>query len=42
MAKIKLLPHDEICPQGATFETKEDESICEAALRNDIKIEHAC
>ena len=42
MAKIKLLPHDEICPQGATFETKEDESICEAALRNEIKIEHAC
>ena len=42
MAKIKLLPHHEICPQGAKFETKEDESICEAALRNNIKIEHAC
>ena len=42
MAKIKLLPHHEICPQGATFETQEDESICEAALRNNIKIEHAC
>ena len=38
MAKIKLLPHHEICPQGATFETQEDESICEAALRNNIKI----
>ena len=42
MAKIKLLPHHEICPQGASFETQEDESICEAALRNNIKIEHAC
>ena len=42
MAKIKLLPHHEICPQGATFETQEDESICEAALRNNIKIQHAC
>ena len=42
MAIIKLLPHHEICPQGATFETQEDESICEAALRNNIKIEHAC
>mgnify|MGYP005721568899 FL=1 len=42
MAKIKLLPHHEICPQGAIFETQEDASICEAALRNHIKIEHAC
>ena len=42
MAKIKMLPHFELCPNGAEFETKKDESICEAALRNGIKIEHAC
>ena len=42
MAKIKMLPHFELCPDGAEFETKKDESICEAALRNGIKIEHAC
>ena len=42
MAKIKMLPHFELCPDGADFETKKDESICEAALRNGIKIEHAC
>ena len=42
MAKIKMLPHFELCPDGAEFETKNDESICEAALRNGIKIEHAC
>ena len=39
---IKLLPHFELCPDGAEFETLKDESICEAALRSGIKIEHAC
>jgi 2Fe-2S ferredoxin len=42
MAFIKVLPHFELCPDGAEFETKLDESICEAALREGIKIEHAC
>ena len=42
MANIKLLPHFELCPDGAEFETLKDESICEAALRVEIKIEHAC
>ena len=42
MALIKLLPHFELCPDGAEFETQKDESICEAALRSGIKIEHAC
>ena len=42
MAFIKVLPHFELCPDGAEFETKTDESICEAALREGIKIEHAC
>ena len=42
MAYIKLLPHYELCPDGAEFETRLDESICEAALRNGIQIEHAC
>ena len=42
MAYIKLLPHFELCPDGAEFETLKDESICEAALRSGIKIEHAC
>jgi len=42
MAFIKILPHLELCPDGAEFETRADESICEAALREGIKIEHAC
>ena len=42
MTKIKILPHSEICPNGVEIESLEDETICEAALRNGIKIEHAC
>ena len=42
MAKIKIWPHEEICPDGAEIESYPDETICEAALRHDIKIEHAC
>ena len=42
MAFIKILPHFELCPDGAEFETRPDESICEAALREGVKIEHAC
>lgn len=42
MPKIVFLPHDDICPNGAEIEAKAGESICAAALRNDIDIEHAC
>ena len=41
MTKIKILPHSEICPNGVEIESLEDETICEAALRNGVKIEHA-
>ena len=41
MAKIKIWPHEEICPNGAEIISLPDETICEAALRNHIKIEHA-
>lgn len=42
MPKITFLPHERICPQGATIEAEAGESILDAALRNDIDIEHAC
>ena len=42
MTEIVLLPHHEICPEGAVIEAKQGESVCEALLRNDIEIEHAC
>ena len=42
MARITFLPHKEICPDGAEIEAERGESVCEAALRNGMEIEHAC
>ncbi|MCE5393586.1 MAG: ISC system 2Fe-2S type ferredoxin [Acidithiobacillus sp.] len=42
MTKIRILPHAEICPEGAEIDAKTGESIITAALRNGIAIEHAC
>jgi len=42
MTIIKILPHAEYCPQGATINVTPGTSICEALLENHINIEHAC
>jgi 2Fe-2S ferredoxin len=42
MPRIRVLPHAEICPQGADIEGPEGMSICDALLRAGIAIEHAC
>ena len=42
MTEIVVLPHHEICPEGAVVEAEQGESVCEALLRNNIEIEHAC
>ncbi len=42
MPQIIVLPHEEICPQGAVFDAQPGTSICDALLQNDIDIEHAC
>lgn len=43
MPKIIVLPHADICPEGAVIEDAETgKSICEELLRNGIEIEHAC
>ena len=42
MSRIKILPHEDLCPEGVVIESFPDETICEAALRNGVKIEHAC
>ncbi len=42
MPIIKILPHAEICPQGATLKANVGDSICEVLLDNGIEIEHAC
>ena len=42
MPNIILLPHHEICPNGAVIEAEVGETICDAALRQGYSIEHAC
>ena len=42
MPKLKILPHEIICPEGAEIVAETGESILNAALANDIHIEHAC
>lgn len=42
MPRIKVLPHAQICPEGAEFEVGPDANLCESLLENGIKIEHAC
>ena len=42
MPVIRILPHPEYCPEGASVTAPSGTSICEALLENDIPIEHAC
>jgi ferredoxin, 2Fe-2S len=42
MPKLKVLPHAELCPQGAELEAPEGVSILDTLLANHIEIEHAC
>jgi len=42
MPRIVVLPHEELCPEGEVVEANNGETICDALLRNDIEIEHAC
>ena len=42
MPKLKLLPHAELCPQGALLDAPEGTSILDTLLANHIDIEHAC
>jgi len=42
MPTIRVLPHEEICPQGALVEARSGESICRALLDHGVEVEHAC
>ncbi len=42
MPQIIVLPHIELCPEGAAIEAKTGDSICDTLLNNDIDIDHAC
>lgn len=42
MPQIIVLPHIELCPEGAAIEAKTGDSICDTLLNNNIDIDHAC
>jgi 2Fe-2S ferredoxin len=42
VTRVTVLPHDTLCPDGATFEAAEGTSLCDALLEHGIEIEHAC
>jgi 2Fe-2S ferredoxin len=42
MTQIIVLPHADICPDGALIEAEKGQSLCAALLDHGIEIEHAC
>lgn len=42
MPQLIFLPHEELCPDGLVIEAEKGTTICDAALKNHIEIEHAC
>ena len=42
MTQIIVLPHHELCPEGAVLDGEPGTSICDVLLENGIEIEHAC
>ena len=42
MPVIRILPHAELCPEGAQVTAAPGTSVCEALLEGGIAIEHAC
>lgn len=42
MPRIRILPHELLCPQGYEFAAVQGKNICQQLLDNGINIEHAC
>lgn len=42
MTQIIVLPHEELCPDGAVIDVVPGTSVCDGLLANGIDIEHAC
>ena len=42
MTQIIVLPHVELCPDGAVIDVPPGTSLCDGLLQNGIEIEHAC
>jgi len=42
VSKLKVLPHETLCPEGLEIEATPGTSICDTLLDHGIEIEHAC
>ena len=42
MPVIRILPHAEYAPEGATFEATSGPSLCEAMIEHGVGLDHAC
>ena len=42
MPNVVVLPHHEICPEGAVLEVESGANLIEVMLDNGIDVEHAC
>ena len=42
MPQIIVLPHVELCPEGALIDAPLGMSLCDALLQHGVEIEHAC
>ena len=42
MSRLRVLPHETLCPEGREIEATPGVSICDILLSNGIEIEHAC
>ena len=42
MTTLIVLPHVELCPEGAVLEAEPGQTICDTLLANGVDIDHAC
>ena len=42
MPIIHVLPHPDLCPDGAEINVRRGASLCESLLKQGVAIEHAC
>ncbi len=42
MTRIRILPHDTLCPKGKDIDAAPGTTLCDALLSNGVEVEHAC
>jgi 2Fe-2S ferredoxin len=40
--RIQVLPHQDLCPEGLSFESRQGRSLIDELLAHGIALEHAC